>query len=279
MNGSEDLKFRNLAKLIVPYDTRRKLRYHQNRLLALCYSIHDFCFRSNEELQPIPPPLLRYRVHGHMGLIPYTRVGHQCAYDIQKIMAAAGRPVSSMRRVLDFGCGCGRTLKLLVKNNPATNFSGTDIDSQSIDWCRENFQNIEFSVNHAVPPLPYSDNKFDFIYAISVFSHLSEESHIRWLGELSRVAEPRGYLLATFHGEKSQSVLSEQERNCVAKNGFFFKEEGKGKYKLDGLPDTYQSAYISKDYIKKYWSKYFEIENIINTGMNNHQNVVLLRKS
>ena len=181
-------------------------------MIALCYSVHDFCFRSNEELQPIPPPLLRYRVHGHMGLIPFARVGHQCAHDIQKIMNAAGRPVSSMRSVLDFGCGCGRTLKLLVKNNSATNFFGTDIDSQSIDWCRENFQNIEFSVNNAAPPLPYPDNQFDFIYAISVFSHLSEESHIRWLGELSRVVEPRGYLLATFHGANlSRCSMSRNE--------------------------------------------------------------------
>ena len=214
-----------------------------------------------------------------MDLIPFVKVGSRCAKDIQAIMQLAGESIASRNSVLDFGCGCGRTLNWLSKDNASVSFFGTDIDEESIDWCRKNYPDIEFHVNDLSPPLSFPNNSFDLVYAVSVFSHLEEKNHLEWLEELHRVLNPSGFLLVSYHGTKSQALLSVQERNSIATKGFLFKVEGLGKYKLDGLPDIYQSAYISTSYIKEHWSKYFKIENIIDEGMNAHQSVVLMRKN
>jgi hypothetical protein len=44
------------------------------------------------------------------------------------------------------------------------------------------------------------------------------------------------------------------------------------------LPDFYQSAFHTKDYIYQQWSAYFDIVRYEERGINNHQDAVLLRK-
>jgi hypothetical protein len=51
-----------------------------------------------------------------------------------------------------------------------------------------------------------------------------------------------------------------------------------GKLKIDKLPDFYQSAFHTKDYIYQQWSAYFDIVRYEERGINNHQDAVLLRK-
>lgn len=113
-----------------------------------------------------------------MDLIPFVNVGSRCAKDIQAIMQLAGESVASRNRVLDFGCGCGRTLNWLSKDNASVSFFGTDIDEKSIGWCRRNYPDIEFHVNDLSPPLSFPNNSFDLVYAVSVFSHLDEKNHL-----------------------------------------------------------------------------------------------------
>jgi SAM-dependent methyltransferase len=59
------------------------------------------------------------------------------------------------------------------------------------------------------PPLRYGDRTFDFVYALSVFTHLTEDSARRWLAELVRILKPRGMLLFTVHGERFAHELDE----------------------------------------------------------------------
>jgi ubiquinone/menaquinone biosynthesis C-methylase UbiE len=59
----------------------------------------------------------------------------------------------------------------------------------------------QFEVNGLAPPLAYEANHFDFIYALSVFTHLPESLQTAWMSELARVLKPGGYLLMTTHRE------------------------------------------------------------------------------
>ena len=52
------------------------------------------------------------------------------------------------------------------------------------------------------------DASIDVIYAISVFTHLSEAMHESWMAELRRVLKPDGILLATLHGNKVRGKLT-----------------------------------------------------------------------
>src|SRR5207244_7454476 len=62
------------------------------------------------------------------------------------------------------------------------------------------------------PPLPYPDEHFDFLYAFSVFTHLSVELARRWIIELRRVVKPDGLLWFTIHGESYCDRLLPEEK-------------------------------------------------------------------
>ena len=59
---------------------------------------------------------------------------------------------------------------------------------------------MAFVVNQALPPLPFCSDKFDFVYAISVFSHLDETYATIWLQELQRLAAPNPILAIAICG-------------------------------------------------------------------------------
>jgi Methyltransferase domain. len=77
---------------------------------------------------------------------------------------------------------------------------GTDYNRKLIDWCRQCLPFAEFETNELSPPLAYRDAQFDFIYAFSVFTHLTESLQQGWLAELSRVLKPGGHLFLTTQG-------------------------------------------------------------------------------
>ena len=104
------------------------------------------------------------------------------------------------KRVLDFGSGAGRTLRHFATEAETAEFWGADIDEPSIAWMQENlsppFHAWQSTIN---PPLGLEHGSFDLIYAISVFTHLTDNS-IQWLLELHRLLKPDGLLIATFMG-------------------------------------------------------------------------------
>jgi SAM-dependent methyltransferase len=69
-----------------------------------------------------------------------------------------------------------------------------------VEWCQKNLSFASFAQNPLQGKLEYSDRSFDFIYAWSVFTHLTEHQGIFWIDELRRVLRPGGYLYFTTHG-------------------------------------------------------------------------------
>lgn len=107
----------------------------------------------------------------------------------------------SGKRILDFGCGAGRTLRHFAGEATSAEFWGCDIDAASIDWMEEQLcPPFHAFVNGEEPPLDHGDASFDLIWAISVFTHLGS-SWSRWLLELHRILKPDGLLLVTFMGQ------------------------------------------------------------------------------
>jgi SAM-dependent methyltransferase len=114
------------------------------------------------------------------------------------------------KRVLDFGCGAGRTLRhFLGEAGADAEVWGADIDAPSIDWLAANL----CPPLHAVrcepdPPLPFADGSFDLVWALSVFTHLVEP--MRWLAELHRVVAPGGLLIASYMGRHNGEVFTHE---------------------------------------------------------------------
>lgn len=221
-----------------------------------------------------PPPHLRKRVHGVEDFVSFDAVGKVVSGDILAALKAAG--LSNIRNILDFGCGCGRVMKHLRPSFPNARMTGSDIDPEAIAWCSTNLGSVgTFAVNEALPPLPFADRQFDFVYGISVFTHLPEDMQFSWLKELRRITVPGGYLLLTTHGETAfgYAQLQQAQVEKFDEDGFYYLPDGS----TDGLPDFYRNAFHKHWYIQQHWGKVFDILRIVDKGINAHQDLILCK--
>ncbi|MCB9202489.1 MAG: class I SAM-dependent methyltransferase [Flavobacteriales bacterium] len=115
--------------------------------------------------------------------------------------------------ILDWGCGPARIIRHIPKllENKNNGYYATDYNKKTIEWNQKNIPKVSFNLNTLDAKLPYEDNFFDFIYGISIFTHLSEKKHEEWFAELYRVLKPKGILLLTTQGENFISKLSLSE--------------------------------------------------------------------
>jgi SAM-dependent methyltransferase len=159
------------------------------------------------------------------------------------------------KSVLDFGCGAGRTMRHFIEEARKGEFWGCDIDVPSVAWVNANLNPpVQAFVNDELPPLPCPDASFDLIYALSVFSHLTD-SWSAWLLELHRVLKPDGILIASFLG----AGMSEQ----VA--GEPWREERIGMNVLHAERGWEQGGpvvLLSRWWIQEHWGRAFEIERL-----------------
>lgn len=227
-----------------------------------------------------PKPLMR-RVHGRDDAISFNAVGRLVAANVFGEMIRCGL-MDGGGTVLDFGCGPGRVIRQLYQLIQDTGFDpkrfrwiGRDIDKEGITWAARYLSTIgEFATNGHKPPLDIADGSIDFLYAISVFTHLDEDMQLLWLRELKRKVKIGGYLLLTSHGPhimpKGPDLAPFPE-----KKGFAFVV-GKG---TPGLPSFYQAAFHSHAYINSVWGQLFSIEKIGPRGIANHQDLILCRRT
>ena len=173
------------------------------------------------DMSEFPPANLRYRVHGNPFVESYLEIGKEQKKDLESCLSKIDKNFSSFQNILDFGCGCGRTLISLEDNNDCS-FFGTDIDEEAIRWCQNNLKFAKFDINQELPPTQYESDKFDLVYVISVFTHLNEELQFLWLNELKRITKPKGILLITLHNiDLLKPRISQKENfSTLTKTGF-----------------------------------------------------------
>ncbi len=204
---------------------------------------------------PLPPALLRYRVSELLGRQVFLTIGEGCARLIEEHSRSVGVDLARCRRILDFGCGCGRTLRWLLHAFPDVEFYGADVDQEAIDWCSQNLPSARFVRNGPLPPLPYPDRHFDVIYCLSVFTHLDEPAQDMWFTELRRLLAPGGLLLLSVHGRGAAKSLDPDGLAALQTAGFVHRRS----QKLKGIvPDWYQTSWHSEQYIVKRLSSSFQ---------------------
>lgn len=194
----------------------------------------------------LPPAMLRFRVSESISAARFIEIGRGCARLIEDRLSEKGQ-LKQGARILDFGCGCGRTIRWMIDSHPEAVFYGCDIDSEGIEWCREQLPTGNFWTNKALPPLDYEASFFDAVYCFSVFTHLNEAMQDAWLSELRRIVKPEGVLILTVHGRNAaERGLTEQDRAVLGSRGFLHKTSRK----LAGLmPDWYHTTWHSQQYI------------------------------
>jgi SAM-dependent methyltransferase len=224
---------------------------------------------------PLPPFHLRVRVHGSPDLAGFLATGERCAGDLAAALEAIGRPLSSFTDILDFGCGCGRTLRWAHQLAPEARLYGSDIDAEAVAWTAENQPFATVVVNGEQPPLPYSENSFDLVYAVSVFTHMTEELQDLWLKDLHRVLRPGGVALVTLHGYQHWQHFSPQDQKEIQEKGMIVVPTPMW-YGL--FPEWYHNSYHSKDYVMKKFGSIFDVIDYQELGLDNNHDIVVLGK-
>jgi SAM-dependent methyltransferase len=100
------------------------------------------------------------------------------------------------RRVLDLGCGDGRSIDLFRAADPAVEWTGVDIES-SPEVAERTRSDAEFHTFDGVH-LPFADGTFDLVWCKQVLEHVRDPAPL--LGEAARVLAPDG----VFCGSTSQ---------------------------------------------------------------------------
>ncbi len=215
---------------------------------------------------PLPPRRLMVRVAGTADADWFLRSG-RAAYDA----IAAHVPLAEIDSVLDFGCGCGRVTRYWA--DFAGTVSGGDVSGKAIEWCRANMPFAHFELNRLEPPLAFADESFDLVYALSVFTHLTDELQLAWRDELRRVLRPGGRLILTTHGRSYLPRLDADERARF--------QRGELVVRWGDLPGTNLcSAYHPEPYLRDTFADGFAFVELEPEGArgNPTQDLVLLRK-
>ena len=222
----------------------------------------------------MPPKHLQVRVAGIYNSSFYSS-GQQQVSDIEAFLQSNGKSFNDFATILDFGCGCGRTLIPLSQLVPTERVYGSDIDGEAIHWLKTHHPSFgDLDVNGIRPPTKYADDTFDFIYVISVFTHLPEDMQLAWLEELHRIMKPGGVGVFTTHGEMHYSKLQGEAAREISARGFHYSMTGL----VDGLPEFYQTTYHSHEYVRREWGKYFDIVAIQELGLGHNHDLVMVAK-
>jgi SAM-dependent methyltransferase len=222
---------------------------------------------------PMPPARLRAQI-GPLHADPafFLRSGRQHADLIRDLLEETGTSIDEVDSLLDWGCGCGRVLRHW-SDLSSTRAAGCDIDARMVAWCVENLPFAEVAVTELEPPLPYADSSFGFVYAFSVFTHLSEDLQHAWIRESARVLRSGGYLLLSTLGERYASLdrLNGDERARFARGELVVLYERSAGTSLC-------SAYHPPDYVRRELAQGFDVIAFRPAGDAGGHDIHLLRK-
>ncbi len=172
---------------------------------------------------PVPPPKLRVKVVlDYADLEVFLSEGRRQNQLIRDTLRRAGVEVASsgspggsesslaIDRMLDWGCGCGRIIRWW-NDLTSTAIDGCDYNAELVEWVDRNLPFATARVNRLAPPLPYEAQTFDFVYAISVFTHLTNDLFNAWMREIYRVLTPGGLFFFSTHGVAHRDELAPVE--------------------------------------------------------------------
>ncbi len=124
---------------------------------------------------------------------------------IEELRAIGGQRMHPIGRLLDVGCGQGRSFGLLAKHFKPREIVGVDIDPVMVETARRAAKDcpvpvtvIQSSASHLDVP----DGSVDSVFCHQLIHHVADQRRV--LGELHRVLVPGGYLLL---GESCESFI------------------------------------------------------------------------
>jgi SAM-dependent methyltransferase len=239
---------------------------------------------------PMPPTELRVRVAGDADADFFRADGQRNFAEFASAIERHGG-FARARRLLDWGCGCGRVTAHFLADGRIQEVYGSDVDGEAVAWCAGALPRGHFRQTGLFPPLPFPAAHFDVVIAFSVFTHLNRGLQEKWLSEMRRILSPGGLLLATVHGEFAalftfpDRVPADFRRRVFARLGARAIipagiEDSIEDRALDGIAPKgyYRGVFQSKRYTVQEWSRYLPVLEYREAGAGNFQDLVVLRR-
>ena len=219
----------------------------------------------------------------------YLASGHRRADQMREILATVGFKLQPGAKILDFGCASGIVLRWLPDIAKTGEAWGVDISSEAMIWCQQNLSPpFKFATTTSFPHLPFEDHYFDFVYALSVFTHIAELAEA-WLLELKRVVRPGGRLFITVHdNETIKCVLDEHLEPRLYDVLRAFDEQT--SFRLNGFsvfsinrtpgPGTAGQAQVfyDLDYLLRHWGGYLKVITTVPRVFNGKQTAIVFSR-
>lgn len=229
----------------------------------------------------LPEPNRMLRVAGYLSPESFYLHGYNAFQNFDNALrATVGRGMGEFPKILDWGCGCGR-LAIHLRDLKGVELTGVDVDADDIEWCKQHLPFGQFQTIKPRPPMPLSPESFDLVIGVSVFTHVPEQLSFEWLAELRRVAKKGAILLLTFNSNAAIALLGHdlpsRHLRTVLRKGFLDLTSAALGDSLDEA--NYYRDILHRDfYVKRHWSKFFEILRIVPGGADRFQDLAVLRK-
>lgn len=182
------------------------------------------------------------------------------------------------KRILDWGCGHGRVIRHLARGGRNACY-GIDIDPDNVRWAQSHIGGVQFDVSDLLPPSPYPDEHFDFIYGISVMTHLMPDVQQAWLAELRRILRKNGACILTFNADSSVAYSS---RFLGPEWIAAYRQRGWNWISYDnftghGAGDYYRNVHQRIECVRRDWANQFDVIGI-HPAVFGYQDIAVLKR-
>lgn len=196
---------------------------------------------------------------------------------IAKIEADSGPIDFKGKRIVDFGSGWGRMLRLL-RSKPEleeTELYGCEQHPKALAVCQRSLPRVCLSRTRSYPPCDLRSGFIDIVYAYSVFSHLNAPPHLAWAQEIHRILKPGGYACVTVQPREFITICKQyregtrpmkNEWHSLLSGAFLDDEDCFRRYDAGELVfnftggagldnDVYGDAAVPKAFVEKHWTR------------------------
>lgn len=212
------MNFKKAFKYLIPVPFKKILKY-------LFYVFQDCSdFIRGKKLKGYPPKRLNF-----VGSDAFKKVGDEFMNYFIKLGGL--KPTDT---VLDIGSGIGRIAIPLTIYLTTGEYHGFDINRRGIEWCQKNisrsfpdfhFQYVDIfnkyynkrgKIQAHEFIFPYENNRFDFVFATSVFTHMLPEQITHYLSEINRVLKPCGTCFITWFSidDEARKNIFQHRSHC-----------------------------------------------------------------